>query len=570
MARMIPTFPVTTGSPGEPEIFVRLRDDPGTQTWTVLHSVDIAKHRSQVSGEADFIILVPNKGVVFAEVKACKSLRREQGVWFLGGAPGDSRGPFKQAAEAMHSLREKIVKARPDFSRIPFCSCVVFTHLPFEAKSVEWHTWQVVDSKSLRAAPISRLFNHVLASAREHFAALRRPWFHEASAEPYTEQCDAIADFLRADFESLPDTAVMAKQRASEVRRCTDEQLLALDAMATNPRVIFSGPAGTGKTVLAMKAAQYAAASSSRTLLLCYNRLLGGHLAARTAEYCPQVTMRTLHAYMLEVAGTRVPDNADRDFWESVLPSSAIDALLGQGGSDYKFDQIVVDEAQDVLRHNYLDFLDLLLVGGLSAGKWKLFGDFEKQAIYGSANLTTTDFVARLAAVPAEYRLRTNCRNTPSIAAAAQHLGGLSPGYSRVLREHDGIEPIYMFYRDRQEQSKFLEEALSKLYADGFRGDDIVILSTRGHDEAAAHIVGEPWKQRLKKYSSGSAGYVRYCSIAAFKGLEAGAIVITDLDDVTAESFEALTYIGVTRAFHRLVLLIHESVKPLLLRRSGS
>jgi len=92
-------------SPGEREIFRRLKNDPETSDWIVLHSLDIADHVRQISGEADFVIIIPAKGVLCIEVKACSSLRRENGQWFYGldNRP-DRRGPFRQASEASFSL----------------------------------------------------------------------------------------------------------------------------------------------------------------------------------------------------------------------------------------------------------------------------------------------------------------------------------------------------------------------------------------------------------------------------------------------------------------------------------
>jgi superfamily I DNA/RNA helicase len=124
-----------------------------------------------------------------------------------------------------------------------------------------------------------------------------------------------------------------------------------------------------------------------------------------------------------------------------------------------------------------------------------------------------------------------------------------------------------LFYRDADEQAQLLVDALRGLYEAGFAAADIVVLSTRSQNEVASWVSTEPWQQRLKRYGTSQAsGYIRYCSVHAFKGLEAGAVIITDLDDFTADSFEALAYIGITRALHRLVLLMHHSVKPFLLR----
>lgn len=53
-----------TKSLGEIEIFNRLQSDPDTKDWIVLHSLDMAEHRSQISGEIDFVVIIPDKGIL--------------------------------------------------------------------------------------------------------------------------------------------------------------------------------------------------------------------------------------------------------------------------------------------------------------------------------------------------------------------------------------------------------------------------------------------------------------------------------------------------------------------------
>ena len=102
MARMIPpVISPDTRSPGEREIFQRLRDDPDTHDWIVLHSLDVAAHRRQVVGEIDFGVIVPGKGVLCLEVKAHTRIRCEDGLWYFGAATtpeARSRGPYRRPA----------------------------------------------------------------------------------------------------------------------------------------------------------------------------------------------------------------------------------------------------------------------------------------------------------------------------------------------------------------------------------------------------------------------------------------------------------------------------------------
>ena len=118
---------------------------------------------------------------------------------------------------------------------------------------------------------------------------------------------------------------------------------------------------------------------------------------------------------------------------ESLKPSQAFSALAWETfvnetiedlGQDGIFDVLIVDEAQNLCDKEFLCLMNALLKGGLTDGRWVMFGDFKNQNIinprigkdgrtvlmelYGinfdNANLTV--------------RLEQNCRNTHEVAAA--------------------------------------------------------------------------------------------------------------------------------------------------------
>jgi hypothetical protein len=196
MAVMIP--PVAhdgTRSPGERDLFYRLRDDPATANWSVLHSLDIAHHERQRSGEADFVVIIPERGVLCLEVKAHRKVRRQDGMWIYGtsGTESDARGPFKQASEAMHSLLRRVGRREPTLSRLVFWSGVVFTSVDFRIQSEEWHDWQVIDAASIRARPISTLLLEMIGRARTHLANTpSAQWFDPERMDPTPAQCTRL------------------------------------------------------------------------------------------------------------------------------------------------------------------------------------------------------------------------------------------------------------------------------------------------------------------------------------------------------------------------------------------
>ena len=550
-----------TKSQGEIEIFNRLKSDPATDDWIVLHSLDIAEHRSQTSGEIDFVVIVPGKGVLCLEVKAATNIRRENGVWFYGKDPkGDVRGPFKQASEAMHSLRRKVMQRAPALSKIVFWSAAVFPYHTFSEKSPEWHDWQVIDRTKFSRFSISSNVLAVLEKARNFLS--NNPgsrWFNNLSSEPTLDQCKLIANLLRPNFEFFESPAFRSSRRIEELKKYTEEQYEALDAMHLNYRIIFQGPAGTGKTLLAIEAARRSAVSDKKTLLLCFNRLLGNWLKNEAIDI-PNLTIGTLHSHMLSVAEIDMPASFLPDFWENDLPLLATEKLVDKG-TEAQFEQLILDEAQDLLTPTYLDFLDLSLTGGLASGNWIFFGDFEKQILYEKVDLVRSQLSNRFQNIP-RYSLRTNCRNTPRIAEFVHLLGALNPHYTKIRRPDNQIEPKIITYTDDHSQSENLMKLLNQLLSDdNYSLQEIVILSSRTDQDAIVNNLPKNWQMRLSPLRSGfKPNKMHYGTIHSFKGMESPVIILTDIENVTSTEAQSLFYVGITRALERLTILVSKKV----------
>jgi DNA polymerase III delta prime subunit len=562
---MPPVIPASCPSAGEREIFTRLRDEPGSKEWIVLHSLDIAHHVRQIAGEADFVVIAPALGVLCLEVKACHSLQRRDGLWYYGHDPhGDPRGPFKQSAQAMHSLRQQVVQAEPALSRVPFWSAVAFPFIEFKAASDEWHPWQVIDAPRFRRQPLASLIAGILRSARAFLSAQSAAaWFSEADRFPNPQQAAAIARILRPSFEFSEKAPDRRARQQAEILRYTEEQFAALDTMAHNERVLFTGPAGTGKTVLALEEARRAANAGKKVLFVCYNRLLGRWLSQQPAVQCSNVWAGTFHQYLLGLANIAPPTEPVGSFWNSELPEAAAEKLLSGHADASAFDNIIADEVQDLLSEQYLDVIDLVLQGGLAGGQWRMFGDFERQMLYGQDRDQADELLrARLGSF-ARGSLRVNCRNTPRVATLSHLLGRLTPNYSRILRPDDRIEPLISYYATPSQQRREVARTLERLFRESYSGEDIVVLSPKaGPRCAAAGISEKPWCDQLASFDAASAGQIRYTTIQSFKGLDAPAIVVTDIEHVGGDIFSSLFYVATTRALERLCIMVHETAKP--------
>ncbi len=574
MAQMVPPLATQgTKSPGELEVFERLRDDPITKDWIVLHSLDIAAHPTQQVGEADFVVLVPNCGVLCLEVKGCRSLRLENGWWYYGKeTKPDQRGPFKQAATAMFSIKEYLASRDDRLAKLLYWSAVIFPFIDVSVESAEWHSWQLIDQSQLSKASLSTLLVSLLENAHRWVAGrASAKWYHPNTSRPSPALAKLAANFLRPRFEAYQSPAERAARRAAEVKRYTEEQFVALDAMEDNQQVIFTGPAGTGKTTLAIEAARRAGLQGSSVLFVCFNRLLGSRLKEEMAG-SPGVTVRTLHSHMLATAGERPPANAPSEYWSRQLPERASYALMdGPAEPVNLFDLLVIDEAQDILSPAYLDFLDLCLRGGLQAGRWLMFGDFEMQMIYGErADEIHALLDRRFRHVP-RYSLRYNCRNTPRIAETVRLLGQMDPGYKRILRPDNEVEPKILTYSSENHKRRLLAKALEDMLGEGIAPEDITILTSHAVDATVSALSSTEWSTRLVPLSQlaragqDGKGRIRYGTIHSFKGMEAPAVVVIGVDEIVSERGASLFYIALSRALHRLVILLSEDLRSQLL-----
>ena len=163
--------------------------------------------------------------------------------------------------------------------------------------------------------------------------------------------------------------------------------------------------------------------------------------------------------------------------------------------------------------------------------------------------------------------LTANCRNRRTVVAnLAQNFVGSIISYHKTLRPDDGFIPEIYFYSGREEQMKLLMDSLKKLESAGIKYGDVVILSMRSNRNCLAASVSEQsWKDRLKPYGNTTeSNKIRYCSIYAFKGMEAPVVVITDIDTFDNPATNALLYIASTRALGQLIVLANQKGRTLM------
>jgi hypothetical protein len=564
-ARMLPAVCPVDVSPGERQVFRMLQQDPAASGWIVLHSLDLADHVRKVQGEADFVVLIPEEGVVVVEVKSHSAVRFDEGAWWLGNSSSpDPRGPFKQASGALHSVR-KFLQQRGLASSVPFASAVVFSNASFSAASPEWHAWQVLDKQALNARPIAENLRAVIRKARQHYNAKGLRWM-ESGVDANAEVLAEIALTLRPRFEVLASPSARRTMLEEDLIRCTEQQFRVLDDTAANSRLLVTGLAGTGKTTLAVEVVRREKAENPESIVgfFCFNKLLGELLAAQCASLHEGFRPGSLHSWMIDFSGQRPPPgrSEDPEFWSRELPEYCIAKLTAPGMASGFLDLLVLDEAQDLFVDSYLDVFDLLLKGGLRRGRWRFFGDFERQDIFARGSVSRSDFLSkRVDERCAMQSLSENCRNTQEISAVLTTHARLKPGYSRVLRNDTRHDPEIIFYSDEEDQLQKCLSLLEAYQAEGFSPREVVLLSPQRSRNLPHALAQHPrWKGRVVEYRM-ERTTLSFSTIHAFKGLESPVVILTDVTGISTPHDRDLLYVGMSRALHRLAVLCHDDTK---------
>ncbi len=446
--RLIPDTPHGTHSKAEKRLFDKLKAlNLGREhkLYTAYHSLNLTDHQYKRFGEIDFLITGP-AGIFVLEVKGGR-ISCHKGLWEFtdrfGRAHQKVEGPFKQAESALHGLIKKLRANLPDqvIDQFYIGYGVIFPDQQWNESGVEWDSHTLADA---------RVFNNM-----EHWLSeLFRYWQGKDSRQrqPDIKTLRVLNHYLRPDFETITPLYVLTSAVEERVASLTEDQMVMVDVVHANERVLCSGGAGTGKTFMAMELARRWTAGGLNVLLVCKSPWLNNYLEPFAI---PNLTVSVIDG--IKSAGKRT-------------------------GLDC-FDALIVDEAQDIFEMKSLNKLNPALKGGLKAGRWCFFHDMNNQSrLLG--NFEEKAFAYLRGLKPAEVPLRTNCRNTRVILHKVQVTLGADMGVKGTGAGPDIREKTCR----RQDAAHLLNQELTTLIEEGgLAPGNITILSpNRFHNSCAS------------------------------------------------------------------------------------
>ncbi len=565
MAKMIPPYiNPDVKSSAERKIYELIRDSQELSDFTCMHSLGLSRHLRKRQGEIDFV-LVGNGMVLCLEVKGGRVVRKD-GVWFFTDRYGQENkkveGPFSQASSAMYSLKKDLESKFGTMHGYLFGYGTLFPDIEFLAESPEWDRNIVYDLRDS-----SKPFHKYIERLANYWKQ-KSPLPPGQSPIPKTE----VVNYLRGDFEIAIRLWSEITKTADELTYFTNEQYRALDQMEGNPRIIFTGAAGTGKTLLAVEKARRLYYNKQRTLLLCFNRFLGARLAKEVSAIDPTGTYlqaNSIHKYYSQVItkaglGSQLDKLSagknSQEVYNEIFPS--LFATAAEKFFKEKFDFLIIDEGQDLLSENYLLSLDCILEGGLKEGSWTVFLDPGGQAkLFNRFSLEAYSYLKSLGA--AEYKLDLNVRNTLQIATQASIVSGFPAGKTRV----EGPKVEYKLCSDDTDMALQVVDLINKLMVEeSVPASSITILSGRNIGSMSLFATGVKVPRCLVEATEANiadqlAGSLIYASAQAFKGLENNVIIYIDVASFDGTFAESVNYVAMTRAKEKLYVFMSKKLK---------
>lgn len=570
MAKMIPDIdPETINNSGEKAVYKAFKKQ-FPDNWVVRYHYQYCwkEWNKLVDSEIDFIIIAPSLGIMVVEVKGSAGFDCQNGQWFRISRENKrdaTDNPFDGVTKKKHNLVERIAKKVFLKPKIGF-PCT-YGHL------VMYPNGRVEGPIPGSAEPSLLLVYKDMGNLLERYSESFAEWKGFSNSNILNKHdMQKIVSFLSDETRGVPVFAADCDEANERIEQLTQHQFRAFRGLIKGgPRVHVSGPAGSGKTLLARWTADYFSNSepAGQILLTCYNNVLAGWLA----DFQPNDGSIQIKSFFSLCRSTilqaGMPFNPPSDpeeekkFWSATAPTLFDEAISKLGLQLTKYDVIIVDEGQDFHPDWWVPLL--LMLKDPDGGRLCIFSDSDQQGVYGVGE----SFPSGLT----HHELLDNCRNSKKIASYCGKIIEKSIECSPLLPE--GYSPkVENAIDDVKIRAKAVKSSYSKLIEQGFDSKRIAILSPLkiGNLNCSLtylpNMFSLPLKGGKDALADWKAGRCIWAStIKTFKGLEADCIIVTDvtLEDYVGVSPSEL-YVGTTRARHQLIILPIKPADQILLQ----
>ena len=483
-------------------------------------------------GEIDFVVLNRSGEVLFIEQKNGGLEETDEGLVKRYGT--DEKNVAQQVHRSIDKVREKF-NWQNGKNRTLVVDYLIYCP-DYRVKQVNaagLNAERIVDAAAKDG--LSKRIETLLGSGEE----TRDGWYEK------------VKDFFYQTFDLVPDIHTHIGSQEKQFVRQSGALADILTNLEMEPfRLKISGAAGSGKSLFARRFLDREVSANRKVLLICFNRPLADRIRESVGGAGKVSTFYGFCDEFLQSLGRRLDFSSmrtDPGFWQRVQDR----VLVQEIGEESKYDTLIVDEGQD-FEQEWFEIIQLFLREDANI-LWLEDGDQNLQ----DKPLVSLDGFVR-------YSSKINYRSPESIA---RFMKNTLPFPFEQGNDLPGLGVAVHGYMDAGEQPKIVGEIVQRLMRQGFTHNDIVVITCVGvlssvisqYDQVGSvglrHFTGQYDEDGRQVMTE---GHLMFDSIYRFKGQEAPAVILVDIDPNTENLTrdERILFCGMTRATVRLELVV--------------
>ncbi|WP_303839266.1 nuclease-related domain-containing DEAD/DEAH box helicase [Selenomonas ruminantium] len=527
-----------------------------------------------VEREVDFVVFNQAHGILFIEAKNTRPILKDQTWFYENGRRMNYGSPYVQASTAMYNfldiLKNKYGEKGKEIKRN--CKMIYCVWLPLVSSSEL--NWEKMPLNASREITITKDDHENLQDRIEEIMSQPVKYIMETKLED--EQKEFLLDnVLCPKFKVMSIPELKLENNRKEFHYLLKEQVRLLNYLDEQRFAAINGRAGTGKTMMALEKAKRHANEGEKVLFLVFNRKLAYWLRKKYGNDYPEITFTTAGSLIYEVCGEKyanecINNHKYKEGYSNVAEILNVELQLGK----FKYRHIIIDEGQDFYQPGIVDipnlfqeWIELYDENDPIHSQIKSFYVFydKNQLVQGSGGKYSVKAIDN---ADCKLTLYINCRNTLEIAQTAEMMlkkGGVTGNKPKVKIKRKSIENSSKMFiiKDASEAEKALIQALQYCTKKGI--NDIQVLTCTSFEES---FLKDIWKEslygddndRIYYYSE---KYILITKASLFKGLDAEAIILTDLKPslfdrphgINNWNTALLPYVGASRARLQLIII---------------
>lgn len=522
------------GEDGEAIVYEVLKEKLPSD-WVVFHGVwrffmkpEDDGYDRYVNREADFVVLVPDKGMVVIEVKNVNYVHIADGLIYYGQDAVGKKLPHKQAHLAAKNFYLEFRAALG--IEMEYCSLAIMLKQQRGAvRNLELDDMYLfgneINACNLRQK-IENLFKYGRRFSRQDIDKIVKYWWtaHRFKTDPRI--CKSFIEQAAAPLSLL---------------------LPALEYNELGIRV--NGCAGCGKTWMACKEiARLGAAGNKRILLLCFNKLLERWFSQECSDLKnvrenKSLIIKTIHSWLLEAMSKLGLSHQTGNYKYSEEEIERICSLVEEDDT-YRYDYVFIDEAQD-FESEWWDVIESMQEANPNMRLY-VFCD-SNQTLYDADGDNVPELGVRI-------DLKKNLRNSLDIGLfSGTFISAETEPLPFKCNSVEVLDPVNNVVERAESVRKLLND-LKQRHA--LSPTEIMVLTPWGAENpnnSAKQV------KSLSQYK-GARNEWSWCSVKQFKGLERDFVILTDVPRTFVSEngggfSDSDLYVACTRAKYGLYII---------------